>query len=155
MFLLPANKVWGKVIFSEVCVKNSVHRWGWYPSMHCRWYPSMPCRYQGRSPGPHPGGKLRGLARGGLHGPHPGGGLPQCMLGYTTPTPRGWLLPRAVHILLECILVMCHLNTSGRGRVSSSRTRFWTHPIVKLDVSTPKYLLFSSRFFMHIDLSSI
>ena len=26
------------------------------------WYPSMPCR----SPGPHPGGKLRGLAWGGL-----------------------------------------------------------------------------------------
>ena len=25
-FLPPANEVWGKVIFSEVCVKNSVHR---------------------------------------------------------------------------------------------------------------------------------
>ena len=25
--LPPANEVWGKVIFSEVCVKNSVH-WG-------------------------------------------------------------------------------------------------------------------------------
>ena len=24
-FLLPTNEVWGKVIFSEVCVKNSVH----------------------------------------------------------------------------------------------------------------------------------
>ena len=24
--LPPANKVWGKVIFSEACVKNSVHR---------------------------------------------------------------------------------------------------------------------------------
>ena len=24
--LLPVNKVWGKVMFSEVCVKNSVHR---------------------------------------------------------------------------------------------------------------------------------
>ena len=37
-FLPPANEVWGKVIFSEACVKNSVHRagWGWYPSMHCR-----------------------------------------------------------------------------------------------------------------------
>ena len=48
------------------------------------WYPSMPCRF----PGPHPGGKLRGLARGvsrptprGISrptcrwspGPHPGG----------------------------------------------------------------------------------
>ena len=27
-FLPPANEVWGKVIFSETCVKNSVHG-GW------------------------------------------------------------------------------------------------------------------------------
>ena len=27
-FLPPANEVWGKVIFSEACVKNSVHRGG-------------------------------------------------------------------------------------------------------------------------------
>ena len=26
--LLPANEVWGKVVFSEACVKNSVHRGG-------------------------------------------------------------------------------------------------------------------------------
>ena len=26
--LLPANEVWDKVIFSEACVKNSVHRGG-------------------------------------------------------------------------------------------------------------------------------
>ena len=43
----------------------SVHTGGWYPSMHCR------------SPGPHPGGKLRGLAwgGGGSPGPHLGGKL--------------------------------------------------------------------------------
>ena len=28
LFLSPANEVWGKVIFSEACVKNSVHREG-------------------------------------------------------------------------------------------------------------------------------
>ena len=31
-YLPPANEVWGKVIFSQVCVKNSVHRgsaWSW------------------------------------------------------------------------------------------------------------------------------
>ena len=28
VFLLLANKVWGKVIFSQACVKNSVHRGG-------------------------------------------------------------------------------------------------------------------------------
>ena len=26
LYLLPANEVWGKVIFSVACVKNSVHR---------------------------------------------------------------------------------------------------------------------------------
>ena len=29
------QRSWGKVIFSEACVKNSV-RGGWYPSMPCR-----------------------------------------------------------------------------------------------------------------------
>ena len=28
LFLPPANEVWGKVIFSEACVKNSVHGGG-------------------------------------------------------------------------------------------------------------------------------
>ena len=28
LLLPPANEVWGKVIFSEACVKNSVHRGG-------------------------------------------------------------------------------------------------------------------------------
>ena len=28
MLLPPANEVWGKVIFSQACVKNSVHRGG-------------------------------------------------------------------------------------------------------------------------------
>ena len=27
-FLQPANELWGKVIFSVACVKNSVHRGG-------------------------------------------------------------------------------------------------------------------------------
>ena len=38
------------------------------------WYPSMPCRSPGGSPGPHPEGRLRGLA-GGSPGPHPWGKL--------------------------------------------------------------------------------
>ena len=32
--LPPANEVWGKVIFSEACVKNSVHRGGVSTSVH-------------------------------------------------------------------------------------------------------------------------
>ena len=50
-----------KVMFLHLSVSYSVHRRGvWYLSMHCR------------SPGPHPGGKLRGLAWG-VSRPTPGG----------------------------------------------------------------------------------
>ena len=89
----------------------------------------MPCR----SPGPHPGGMLKGLALGGSPGPYPGGGevegsglggspgphpgmgglqahtwggIPACT---EADTPQ-WLLLRAVHILLECILVVCGIQ---------------------------------------------
>ena len=129
------------------CVCDSIHRGrGWYPSMHCRWYPSMPCR----SPGPHPGGMLKGLALGGSPGPypggggvegsglggspgpHPGGGVEGSGLGglqahnqrwgVSRPTPRGYpsmhwgrhppmaTAAGAVHILLECILVVCGIQ---------------------------------------------
>ena len=40
-FLPPATKLGQGYIFTGVC--DSVHRGGWYPSMHCRRYPSMPC----------------------------------------------------------------------------------------------------------------
>ena len=73
IFLPHANEVWGKVIFSVACVKNSVG--GGIPACIAAgipaylavgggWYPSMPCRF----PGSHTGGKLRGLARGDLQG---------------------------------------------------------------------------------------
>ena len=39
-FLPPANEVWGKVIFSEACVKNSVHK-GRSASVHV-WIPPLP-----------------------------------------------------------------------------------------------------------------
>ena len=42
------------------------------------------------------------------------------------------------------------LNGSVRGRVSSSRTRFWTLLNLNSEVSTPKILLFSYWFFMQI-----
>ena len=119
--LLPANEAWGKVIFSAVCVKNSVH----CPSMPCRWYPSIPCRspggvgipacladfqahtqgggpwgvWLGGSPGPHPG---RGVGGGGV-------GVTQHALGQIPPPPppadsySGY--KTSFLILLECILV--------------------------------------------------
>ena len=43
VFLPPTNEVWGKVIFSEVCVKNSVHRGGGYlvPGVWSRGVPGL------------------------------------------------------------------------------------------------------------------
>ena len=49
------QRSWGKVIFSEMYVKNSVHRWG------------------GGVSRPTPGGRLRGLVRGGISRPTPRG----------------------------------------------------------------------------------
>ena len=48
-------------------------------------YPSMPCRY----PGPHPGGKLRGLSWA-VSRPTPGGWIPACTEADTTPPPDGY-----------------------------------------------------------------
>ena len=48
------------------------------------WYPSMPCR----SPGPHPMGKLRGLAWG-VSRPTPRGKFRGLAWGVSRPTPRG------------------------------------------------------------------
>ena len=45
---------------------------------------------------------------------------------------------------------LCDLNSSVRGRVSSSRKRFWTLPNLYSEVSKPKILLFSYWFFMQI-----
>ena len=56
----------------------------------------------GGSPGPHPGGKLRGLAEGGLQAHTRGVCIPACT---EADPPGGWLLLRVVCILLECILV--------------------------------------------------
>ena len=69
-------------IFRSVCQEFCSGGGGrrWYLSMHCR------------SPGPHPGGKLRGLAWvGGYPGPHPGGKL-RCLAwggGSLGPHPGG------------------------------------------------------------------
>ena len=71
----------------------------WYPSMPCRWYPSIPCR----SPGPHPGGKLRDLAWGCLQA-HTSGGIPACTEAeppQLTATAAGGTHPTGMH---SCIL---------------------------------------------------
>ena len=72
------------------------------------WYPSKPCS----SPGPHPGGRLRGLAGGspGPHsgGPHPGGspGLhPEGCIPAQTATAAGGTHPTGMHSCLRLIRV--------------------------------------------------
>ena len=87
-FYRPQTK-FVKVMFLHLSFSHSVHR------ERCGggdWYPSIPCR----SPGPHPGGRLRGL--GGVSRPTPGRGvsrptprgcLPSCMLGCIPPRSRG------------------------------------------------------------------
>ena len=80
------QRSWGKVIFSGVCVKNSVHRSG-VVSQHAlqvsRPIPSGEVEGSGPrgSPGPHPGGSW-GVRPGGSPGPHLG--------GVSRPTPRGF-----------------------------------------------------------------
>ena len=101
----------------------------WYPSMPCRSPRGSPGPHPGgslgvwpeggRSPGPHPGGSPGSHPKGspGSHPrgspcSHPGGlqvhtwgvCIPACTETDTT-SPNGRLLPRAVRILLECILV--------------------------------------------------
>ena len=86
-FYRPQTK-FVKVMFLHLSVSYSIHGGRWYPSMHFRWYPSMPCsRFRGggggrwytsmscRFPGPHPGGKLRILARRRVSRPTPKGKL--------------------------------------------------------------------------------
>ena len=53
-------------------------------------------------------------------------------------------------LVIELHLILCDLNGSVRGRVSSSRKRFWTLPNLYSEVSETKILLFSYWFFMQI-----
>ena len=96
VLLPPANEVWGKVIFSVACVKNSVHRRGEYLG---RYTPCGQVQPRGQVHPPrqvHP--PWAGISPRQVHPPgqvHP---REQCMLGDTGNK-------RAVRILLECILV--------------------------------------------------
>ena len=118
-YLPPANEVWGKVIFSEACVKNSVHR-GWYLPPRGGGVPGLGgvcssggacsrgvCSQGGAWSGGScllPGGCL---VRGELSAPRgvPGPGELSAPGGVPGGDPPGWLMLQAVRILLECILV--------------------------------------------------
>ena len=85
LFYYRPQRSWGKVIFSEACVKNSVH--GGVVSQHALQVSRPTPREEvegsglGGAPGPHPGGKLRGLAWAG--------GLQVHTRGDPRHTPRG------------------------------------------------------------------
>ena len=125
LFLPPATKLGQGYVFTRVC--DSVHRgvvsqhalqvvsqhalqqvsWG-VVSQHALQVVSQHALQvsRGGSPGPHPGGKWRGLA-GGVPRPMPGGSIPACTKADPHPPPlHGRLLLRAVRILLDCILAV-------------------------------------------------
>ena len=106
--LSPANEVWGKVIFREVCVKNSVHRGGGSASVHAGIHPpSGPGTPPEQTP-PGPGNPQDQASPRTMQPPRE----------QTPPSPREQAPPppppavsdtankRAVYILLECNLVV-------------------------------------------------
>ena len=75
-FLPPANEVWGKVIFSEACVKNSVHR-----RRGSTWAGTPPPRDQAGTPtldqaGRYPPGSDTPPGTGQVHPPWDKAGTP-------------------------------------------------------------------------------
>ena len=105
ILLPPANEVWGKVIFSVACVKNSVHREGCLPQCMLGYHPLGADTPQEQPP---PGADTP-RSRHPLGADTPQEQTPptsskhppsvQCMLGDT-------VNKRAVCILLECNLVL-------------------------------------------------
>ena len=111
------QRSWGKVIFSEACVKNSVHKGGGVVSQHALQVVSQHALQVSR---PTPRGEVEVSGLMGSPGPHLGG-LKPTPRGFSRPTPRGVsqhalrqirppprrrLMLQAVRILLECILVI-------------------------------------------------
>ena len=75
LLLPPANEVWGKVIFSQACVKNSLHRE--VVSLHVLQQVSrgrgVVSQHALQVSRPTPGGKFRGIWPGGFSRPTPKG----------------------------------------------------------------------------------
>ena len=108
-FSPPTNEVWGKLIFSEACVKNSVHRGGvpgQLPPSRIRYPPRLGSTTPG--PGTSPWDQV--------HSPGT-----RYTLGTRYISPRQCRLgdtgnKRAVRILLECVLVSSVLTTVRHNR---------------------------------------
>ena len=150
----------------------SIHcRWypsmpcGGYPSMHCNWYPSMPCSRGYAIPAclaAGGGACSQGVcSRGvccccGRYASYWNAFL--LLLSFGPGTNRGnnstcwgfFEMPQVPFTFDFESERPCILNASVRGRVSSSRKRFWTLPNLYLEVSKTKILLFSYWSFMQI-----
>ena len=82
--ILPANKDWGKVIFSEACVKNSVQG-GAIPACIAGDIPACLAGFQAHTQGGSLGGSGQGVSR-----PTPKGEVEGVLArGVTRPTPKG------------------------------------------------------------------
>ena len=85
LYLPPANEVWGKVIFSVACVKNSVHRGRGFASVHAGIPPHPPSRHPPPEQAPTPGEVHAGRYGQQAGGMHP---LLECnLVSYATPQP--------------------------------------------------------------------
>ena len=87
ILLPPANEVWGKVIFSEACVNNSVHRGVGVVSQHALQVISQHALQQGGVPVPGGSAPRGGCAAGGML---PGGTCSQegCLVPGRSPGPN-------------------------------------------------------------------
>ena len=115
---------WGKVIFSEACVKISVHRG---VSQHAL-----------QGPGPHLGGSW-GVWHGGSPGPHLGVGIPACTEADTplppqqTATARGGTHPTGMHSCVEMFQVRESMNSLDLSICSTSHIHNIEEPCYRLN----------------------
>ena len=104
--LLPlVNEVWGKVIFSEVCVSRILSIGRVVVSQHALQVVSQHVLQQVSWFGGVVSQHALQVSRGEVSRPTPRGEVEGSGWGGGSPGPRGRLLPRAVRILLECIPV--------------------------------------------------
>ena len=116
------------ICYVFTCVCLSTAGWGGIPACLAGGIPACLAGLQGQSPGPLPRGCLQTHTWGGwFPGLHPGGLQDHTRWDVSQlPPPHGRLLPQAVRILLECILVrdiislsliktleVIHLNTKA------------------------------------------
>ena len=124
-FLPPANEFWGKVIFSEACVKNSVH---------------------GEGGGVTDQQYISSCTVGGIgHMVPPGQAPPMDRHPSRAGTPRAGISPRnmvnerAVRILLECILVWLMFSVT-RKEVEHSKWENTTAIAWEFLLEHPKHM---------------